>query len=378
MRRAHFDLAIIGAGITGLSSAWHSTAKGLKVVVVGDYSSTSLQSASLLSGGLSDNFTRIATAHGSNLAARLWQFGDRGFDGVVAFAKEHRVPYQPNRRLRLIVNEHELREAEQAVKLMRAAKLFAALVDKDASPLASVLSERSLQVQDDGPRGAWIAVDGLLAALRARSPATYIDHRLVNFSKEASGPLLCTTDKGTEFSCEMLLLACHDHIAQFVPQLATAAITYADQWSAMSLTSSCTEHIGIVWSAFHGYEWGGFCPEYLVAGGNRFLRPLAGVGAKRAEHSAKIEEFTREQLAKSFSFTGKTIRTTALLDIWPCDELPLIGPMYGEERILVACGYMNNGLALGFAAGEYLANLITSTSPDNALRELWPERLRSL
>jgi glycine/D-amino acid oxidase-like deaminating enzyme len=52
--------------------------------------------------------------------------------------------------------------------------------------------------------------------------------------------------------------------------------------------------------------------------------------------------------------------------------------MYGNGRMLVACGYMGTGLSWGFLAGKCLADLIASGHAKDLARSLWPERLRSL
>jgi glycine/D-amino acid oxidase-like deaminating enzyme len=72
------------------------------------------------------------------------------------------------------------------------------------------------------------------------------------------------------------------------------------------------------------------------------------------------------------------VQSTAGLDCRPCDELPIIGPMFGESRILVGTGYMGLGLSWGFLAGKCLANLVAKGKSPMLPSRLTPARLRSL
>ena len=119
----------------------------------------------------------------------------------------------------------------------------------------------------------------------------------------------------------------------------------------------------------------------MTIGGSRFLRKFAGIGAVEPKVEPKIESHLLGFLSQVFGIdNSKTyhLRTVAGLDIRPCDELPVIGPMFGETRILVASGFMNHGLPQGFFAGKCLSDLIQSGVCGNLPRILWPERLRSI
>ena len=70
--------------------------------------------------------------------------------------------------------------------------------------------------------------------------------------------------------------------------------------------------------------------------------------------------------------------TTSLVELFPCDELPVVGPMFGQNRILLATGYMNQGITLGFLAGKEIATLIMSGSTSSLPQTFKPERFRSL
>ena len=113
--------------------------------------------------------------------------------------------------------------------------------------------------------------------------------------------------------------------------------------------------------------------------GARFLRHWAGIEATTAEVKEDITQHLIGKGREWFGFKGiSEVDSGAILDCRPCDELPVIGPMFGQNRILVGAGYMGAGLALGFAAGNALAEIVHTGKTTHLHSGLTPARLRSL
>ena len=200
---------------------------------------------------------------------------------------------------------------------------------------------------------------------------------------EVLGPDDLAIAGGKTWRAEIVVLACHLAIAKFLPTLEEALVPVADQWSRIGQNGSalCELDVGTFWSAGHGYEWGGRTASgELVAGGARYLRPMAGIGASAASYETSIAEHLEKKLGETFvNMPAASLEPgNGELDCRPCDELPIVGPMFGESRLLLATGYMGNGLVLGFMAGRCLAELIVHGKSDVLPRRLWPERLRTM
>ena len=397
---------IAGAGVTGLSAALHLAKMGAPNVVVvrGPKIPSSSASPGLLTGGQRDNFTRVATAHQTDFAKIIWQFGDRAFDLTTSWARDQGTPMATCRRLRLIATPEELTEATAAVRGMSAAGIPSKLLtgnDLAASPWGKALGPRIMGVQDDGERGGWIdgeiLLEKLLAAVHEISSITITDGTVESISGYASAELIVgikspTTQLAGEnlkkIQASAIIAACHLAIGDLIPSLKSALVSSADQWLTIagpldgSAPKSPWNRPGIAWSAFHNHEWGASQTDgRLLLGGGRILRKWAGFEATEAKVEAKISNYILDQTKKSFPHwpaASPPSAESAGLDCHPCDELPIVGPMYGEGRILVATGFMGQGLTLGFYSGFCLAKLLMTGHCDELPRRLWPERLRSL
>ena len=385
LRSKSYDVVVVGAGVTGLATAFFLRELGIKSVALlssGRYRNSTLNSAGFISGGQPDNYTRVHHAHGDKLAQSLWAYGDQGFEAMCAFAEEHQIPYARRRRLRLLTTEHELKEATLATSLLAQAGFDITLLSKNNfGPLGAGISSEILAIQDEGEKGGIVKISALMSCLEDLLAGQI--HKLAVTSLEVeSGGIKASSSAGQSVRAEVCVLASHLASARLWPSLADALVPYTDQWHfARGPRDGEWGEPGIVFSLNHGHIWGATTNQrQIIIGGARFVRPLTGIGATKAEADARIAPYLHKTLRAVFAW-GDSLRLGPphpSLDCWPCDELPIIGPMPGEPRVLIATGYMGQGLAMGFRAGQSIANLISCGSCSSLPRELWPERFRNL
>jgi len=374
-----YDVVVIGNGITGLSTAFHLERAGVTNIAL---SSTSSQTgpgkkiSGILTGGQIDNFTRFSHNFGNELANQLWTFGNQASDHITAFCKTNSIPTESGPRLRLITSTSEMKEAEAAVKQLQGAGFKANLSSTDT--FIDTFSSRVVAVQDDGHPGTFINTEKLFSTLIFQQKADKLP-ALKRFEKNNLVFKIYCGDEVVE--TEMLVFACHLAIGRFLPEISDALISVADQWSLLDIDTNNSPFDTFFYTANHTYEWGCITKsKKATLGGGRYFRSHAGIEAKTANYEKLIEDHLRKQFISTIPSVrlGRQINGNAGLDCRPCDELPIIGPMFGESRILVATGYMGNGLALGFYAGKCLTEFIIKGLTDICPRRLHPERLRSL
>jgi glycine/D-amino acid oxidase-like deaminating enzyme len=384
-KRKQYEVVVVGSGVTGLSACWHLAQHQInKVALAGPLGgqTQSAQTAGVVAGGMVDNFTRVSHAHSAEFAKDLWNFGNQAFLELANFADSQGVAFKRYRRLRLITSEAELNESRLAVDQMKEAGFSATFKMYDQHQQDG-LSERVLAVQEDGDEGGYLDPKDLLDALDRHDQFDRVAE-VVNLERDKDSNLMKVSLRdGRTLFTELVIVASHLGIGSLIPNLKEALIGVADQWCDVELTT--TEDFittqKFIYSANHTYEWGApIGPNKWRIGGGRFLRPMAGIEASTTSVHQKITNYLGEQFKKTFRGISATKATfeQGIIDCRPCDELPIIGPMYGESRLLVATGYMGGGLTLGFLAGKCLAELIAIGKCESLPRRLWPERLRSM
>ena len=370
------QVIIVGGGITGLSTAYHLNQLGIdEITIIDDPNdqTTSRVCAGFVLGSMFDNITRIAHAYGLPFAKQIYYFSQQALHSIDSFCQQHGVPFEKSEHRRLIVSTNEKIEAAKAVSLFRAGGFTARLLPVDQQIYDS---KRVCALQDDGIGGGYLDLQQLFAKLEIK--AKHLKARVTTIHNDGS----CIVD-GQTLTSELIVVAAHRQIAELITDLREIIIPYSDQWSVFQLTTASDFlRRGQIYTANHGHEWAVVADNNtLHLGGARFLRRFAGIGDAKPYADDKISNYLGQRFAGYFpSLRGclQLATTTALIGIRPCDELPIIGPMYGNDRLLFACGYLGNGLSWGFQAGKCLAELIASGRSATLPRQLWPERLRSI
>jgi glycine/D-amino acid oxidase-like deaminating enzyme len=382
--KKEYHVVVIGSGITGLSTALHLKRLGISQIAMAQgntLGSPSRLASGFCSGGHLDNFNRLSHLHGMKLANDLWTYGHNAFDFLKRYSIDHRVAFKEGHRLRLITSSSELTEAREATAQLATLGLEGSLILQKPDSL----HERILALQDDGFRGGFWISEALLSSL---STITANIHRIPAVKEIVHAPdgiRLILTD-GMAIRTEVAVVAAHTNTGQLVPELAPALVPFVDQWSEFyfekkTLPRWCIP--GTTFSANHTHEWGVVISDRsLRYGGGRYLRHMAGVECTHAHVVPDIIKHLEQQLTRTFtSITPESISVTStygMVDIKPCDELPIIGPMFGEPRLLIATGFGGQGPHMGLYAGAQIANLIAEGAAPNLPRALWPERLRAL
>lgn len=333
------DVAVIGAGICGISAALHLQRRGLSVRVVergvvgGVGSGASARNAGFLMRGCADNYADAIKQYGRAKAAMLWRLTERNLEGlrregIDSLPATQRVP-----SVLLALKDDELGRLRESLTLMREDGFDAQWWDAGANPRDA----------------AWISPSGsakpLGALVNPHDGATNSVHAL----RMLSAKLLCPVHeqqevhaiepRGTgvrvhvtdgELLARKVLVCTNAYAPLLLPGLAPLVAPKRGQMLAIrpgvfQLAASYYANFG---SEYFRQTWDGS----VVVGGCRTYHAEKETGYEDRVTpwvQDDLERFTRDVLG-DFSRSDITARWSGVMGFTP-HHLPIITRCWGEN-----------------------------------------------
>ncbi len=349
------DICIIGGGVTGLATAYYlkkSNINSVEVRTRGIFKNV----LGLVMASHRDNITRLATAHGEEFAIDFLNFFAEGRKELVNYCTEHHLTATSGNKIRWGQKDFEKLEMQKAQKLLGSTNLKVQYKEDDSN---------FLQTEADS--------------------VTFVDYQKLVTSLESEVQEFIKVTNAPERNLEpfaMIVCANHFNVSKVLPHFANCFVTAQDQWwsYARPKNFNLTPYDFLAFE--NGHDWIYSTVEKIYMGGGRYMRKWAGFEAETAFYDTLIERKISSKISKIIGEKAladlKPVEQVAFLDCFPCDELPVVGPNFGDSRFLVGSGYLGCGIAPAFLAGKCLAELIVTGKSESLPRRFYPERLRSL
>lgn len=370
-----YDVLIVGRGITGLSCAWHlhKLAPKLKIALIGksEPSTTSL-TPGIAYRSPQDNITRLADSSGIETTQQQWRFHTKAFDAFKCLLNESKLPHHLARSFRIGAHAHEDQEILKAQKLLSDLKepSRAYALRPHVRDLPILSKKDAYMVQEELKGVLFFSPAQLMTKLEKTMGHLFLTAQ-VDQVEENQDRVRAQLNDHTSLSGEMLVLAAHSQTTRLEPWLQDSLIPYCDQYMSFESTPRQDPY---QLSLQHGLHWKAQLGRRVFIGGGRYLRKNAGIDEVQGRYEEKIEKHLLAGLHRA-KLVGPVFRTS-YLGIRPCDEKPIIGPIPGKSRTLVASGFMHRGWTLGWLSGSSLAELIIKGESKTLPRCYWPERFR--
>lgn len=391
----NYDVVVVGGGPMGWCTAQILTQSSVRALLIEPRPMTPYPpwmdaGLGVFWPSLNDPPTRALVAHGAETSEWLQDFCDQGKNFAVSYLGQSCT--ESLNAFRIGVEEHEINElriaADKKLGLVEVPHLGMGIFKETSD--CGVLVSRLGQTLKPSPTTA--------PTKQARVIAV----------EESQDFCLVTLDTGERLTCEIVVLATGHELSELCPWLSPMLVPMADiktEWntnlaanegqSAFALRTS-NGHVAALFrtrqTQLGKWEWS------ISLTGPRFLLPRAGAGlgdtSSLAVHSItpKIEAWMRQKLIPSvprvlLNKLGQCDERSPLnlilekietgVDCLPCDELPVLGELGTQGRVLGGTGWLGCGWSAGFQSARVIVDLILKGRSEKMHSLLKPRRWRS-
>lgn len=344
------DVAVLGAGVTGLSVALLCAAEGASVAVleagrVADGVTTyTTAKVSVLHALVYDELQRV---HGAEAATAYAQANDDGLHRIVRWIDEHGIDCALRRKAAYtyVTDPGDRGAVEREVSAARAAGLPAELVTETPLPFAVAAAIRLDDQAEFDARAYGLG----LAAAAERAGARIFERTRATALRERSGPRV-RTSSGHNLRARHVVVATHvpifDRGLYFARMVAKRSYAIAVR-GASELPDGMFISAGEPTRSIRTYRDRDGADVLLVGGEGH----TSGADRDTTRHHRMLEDFARQQ----FGAAQVTHRWSAQ-DPVTIDGLPYVGRLHPRaEHVLTATGYRKWGFTNATAAAEVLA-----------------------
>ncbi|MFP4144637.1 MAG: FAD-dependent oxidoreductase [Phycisphaeraceae bacterium] len=345
------DVVVVGAGITGLTTAMQLLAAGKRVAVVEMHrvgGGTTGHSSGHVDGQVDAGFTQLLEHFPLDQARLAVEAKLAAIEHVEAWVREYGINCDFQRVGAYYYGENEAddeligREYEASRKL----DVDSDLREKAPLPFGTT---RALHLPAQARIDPYSYVCGLAEAFVERGGDVF-EHTRAEDIEDENGLCHVATNRGV-LRCEHVVLAAH------APLMARATLqTRALPHQSYMLVARVAEEVpdALCWDTARPYHYLRLAetgkPNLLMVGG---ADHHTGAPIDTHEHARQLERYVRER------FDVDEIISRWSHEFWePADTLPYIGLLPGQERIYIGTGFSGDGLAMGTVAGIVISEEI--------------------
>lgn len=349
------DVAIVGAGITGLTAAYLLKQAGKKVVVVEAErvgSGTTGHTTAHLTTEYDHEYYHLQKVYGDVVCQEVAGSMRQGIELVERLVGELQVDCGFRRSIGYYYAEGEdgVETIEREYETIQRLGLYPVEMI-DSLPLPFPTS-RGYQVPNQAEMHPLSYVQALASAVNRDGCRVFEQSRVTDYS---DGPSPSITTSQGKVVADQVIMATHTPIGLSI--LHTLVAAYRSYVLAFTVASDAAASgaapEGLFWDTADPYHYirqqpTAHGPMVIVGGEDT----KAGHGGEEAAF-AKLEEYVRER------FAVKQIHYRWSAQYYePADHLPSIGLLPKASHVYVATGYSGDGITFGSLAGQILAEQV--------------------
>ena len=357
----HYDICVIGGGISGLSTAYWLKKEdpNLNVAVLekGELAAgASGRNAGFVTSGSVEHFNRLVSLYGKDKAYEIWKFSE---DNLALIQQEFgdvakKINLVQNGTFSLASDELEMKELKETADLMSSFDIPVEVLGQKEieARLHATNFVGGIKYQTD----AEVNPVKLTHQMLESSGVDFYPHHEVDTYSESSEGVSINTAKAI-FKCEMMVMATNAYLPLLSNYFDDKIFATKGQILVTEPIGKCMEapcYAHFVLDYFRQLPTG-----HLLIGGFRQLEKETQVG-----YSDHISEKIQGALAEFVNKHLPKFKDLKIVNRWggimgfSSDGQIFVGSMPGNSRVFFLGGFTAHGIGLAFHTGKTLVDLI--------------------
>jgi len=366
------EVAILGAGIAGISAALHLQDRGISATVIerrAIASGASSRNAGFLMRGAADNYAAGIRELGREKTQRLWKLSEDNLTGLIARGADSLPTFGRRQSCLLATSEDEACELQKSAQLMKEDGFAVELKWKDTdAPWQNPVVRCGLVNPHDGVVNPVHLVRHLASQLR--NPV--IEQAEVA-EVDVSGNDIVIRCANIVVTAPRMVVCMNAFVGTLFPQIAHWAKPNRGQILAMRVPVAAAP-IRCAYYANHGYDYfRRIDDETVIFGGRRDRHEpneRTESDAPTAEVQASLEQLAREMLGHKAPEYPVVARWAGTMGFSPT-MLPIIAPIPmrstggtdPDSRVVFCGGFTGHGMSLGYETARCAVEFMLDGTP---------------
>lgn len=363
------DVAIVGAGISGLSAAIECESRGLRAVVIEqDYpgSRASGRNAGYLMRGAADNYDAAVRDLGRDRARFLWRWTEENLRALRALGAGTLPGFADRASCLAAIGEPEAGELERSAEHMRADGFRVETVRPGAGAPDDALwrSGRPVLglVNPDDAVCSPVELVGLLRSRLARSPVLTAS-RVYGIEPDASG--VTVRARAHTVRAGRVLVCTNAYARELLPELGPLVTPNRGQMLAMRPHDPADADLAFAYYLNHGSEYIRPGPDAtVIVGGSRKHREAeerTDAEGLNPVVQDRLEQWARELITDRYEVTA---RWSGIMGFSP-DGMPIVRARDGTGgRVWFCGGLTGHGMSMGHLTARHAVRSMLDGSPN--------------
>jgi gamma-glutamylputrescine oxidase len=358
-----FDVVIVGAGITGLSSAYwlEKEDPSLKIAIVEKHRvsfGASGRNAGFITCGSVEHFNRMINKHGMDQAVEIWKFSEtnlRLLEQEIIQGQGSKIQFEKKGAFSLAAQPNEFAELKKVSEIMTNLKIPNEVLEGGdvEKRLGAVNFVGGIKYVDDASTNP---VE-LLSLIRSKLKCPIFEGtEAYKIETSTEGTKTLKTDKG-DFETSMVVLALNGYSANLHPYFRDKIFPTRGQCLMMEAVPRFME--GPCYANFYLDYFRQTPTGELLIGGFRQIEKETEVGY--SDHVTDLIQDSLHHFVKTYlpklQHAKVTHRWGGVMG-FAKDGEPLVGSIPDDPSIFFAGGYTGHGIGLAFNTAKTLVDSI--------------------